>query len=400
MTTARRRNIRAFTLVELLVVIAIIGVLIGLLLPAVQSAREAARRSACTNKMRQMALAIHSHIDSTGRLPAASYSRALWGAVNGDGGTANSNVVNLSWIVAVLPYCENTELYDAVIGFMKASSGNTARSTGSYNGGDNPFRASRQPNVLMCPSENNQKPTFTGRGLTNYRINRGDIPFQYATHRYVRGPGIIGESKTNNQNRAGFTGGDNRLKVAQITDGLSKTIMLGEGKIGTPDGSGVSGYGGTGSTVSIPLEPQHCVNLLDPATGNFLAGSFHTADIMPGTGWADARPVYTQFLTWAAPNSPQCGRVAGSPNGAEDWAYTGATSYHRGGVTVAMCDGATVFISDSVDAGNPNAQQARDNGTFANPGSTETWDDYTKPSIRGVWGALGSIDGGEAATLP
>src|SRR5262249_16260521 len=110
---------RGFTLIELLVVIAIIGVLIALLLPAVQAAREAARRAQCTNNLKQMALAAHNYDSANGSLPPGS---------SGGGMVANQSFTGVwrdpqrsccpwghfGWAAQVLPFMEQTNLYNAI----------------------------------------------------------------------------------------------------------------------------------------------------------------------------------------------------------------------------------------------------------------------------------------------
>ena len=94
---------KAFTLVELLVVIAIIGILIALLLPAVQAAREAARRIQCGNNMKQWGVAIHNYHSANNVLPPPGLK---------------TDTRPASWIVALLPYMEQQDLYDAWDGFV------------------------------------------------------------------------------------------------------------------------------------------------------------------------------------------------------------------------------------------------------------------------------------------
>ena len=105
MNMVKRR--RGFTLIELLVVIAIIAILVSLLLPAVQQAREAARRTQCKNNLKQIGLALHNYEGTYGILP-----HALWGS--GPGGISALQDDGLGWMVSILPYIEQANLYQRI----------------------------------------------------------------------------------------------------------------------------------------------------------------------------------------------------------------------------------------------------------------------------------------------
>lgn len=154
MTVTSRRG---FTLIELLVVIAIIGVLVGLLLPAVQQAREAARRSSCGNKLKQQGLAAHNYADKHASRGDNFLPSAM--GVNASGASTVTNpvtgVTHWSHIVAILPYGEENNLYNAING-----AGNYAVPTGT--------NATVEVDWLICPS-------FVGTtaGQSVYKANVG-----------------------------------------------------------------------------------------------------------------------------------------------------------------------------------------------------------------------------------
>ena len=164
-----------FTLVELLVVIAIIGTLVGLLLPAVQSAREAARRSACSNNMKQLGLALLGYESATRKLPPSQIVPKAFGDLAAGYGWKDYTLVG--HLVYLLPYMEQTQVYQPFPANMKMNPADFA----SYGNGADPRRQTYYiyPQVnavtgtriagLICPSDNAEAVRKTG-GSSEFTI--------------------------------------------------------------------------------------------------------------------------------------------------------------------------------------------------------------------------------------
>lgn len=150
----RHRLRAAFTLVELLVVIAIIGILIALLLPAVQAAREAARRSQCNNNLKQIALAVTNYLDACKKFPQCYLGRGVGGQ--------SGNCYGRSWMFAILPYTEQTQLAN-LTSYQLPLGGNSGVAANQ-----NTAVAKTVITDWMCPSDTNN-----GGGLLGNRSDAG-----------------------------------------------------------------------------------------------------------------------------------------------------------------------------------------------------------------------------------
>ena len=362
---------RGFTLVELLVVIAIIGILIGLLLPAVQAAREAARRMQCTNNLKQLTLACHMYHDAND-----SFQPARGG---GDGSG------NYGWVghhVWLLPYAEQNGVYAALEAQKWPNAQNN--SSGLY---------SVSITYLMCPSDaNSQGKTswVNNAGRTNYAGSWGDSICQTDESSMTsRGffPGGLYSAKAINNSRHVVT-----RTMSSITDGTSNTIAYSEMVCGDTQGTnkvkgGIALYQGT------ITNPRNILNLVSNTDRNVFTGNAATFE--RGQNWGEGSVSLTGFQTILPPNSPNA-RNYGGGLGQAGWGYgiCSAQSNHSGGVNAAMVDGSVRFISDTIDCGDMDADPQSTSSystTSASHGK-----EFSGKSPYGVWGALGSIEGGES----
>ena len=176
--------------------------------------------------------------------------------------------------------------------------------------------------------------------------------------------------------------------MASVTDGTSTTMMLAECKVGIKGSKKVGEAFARGWAWNNGGPPAPCL-ARENADGT-LNGNLQTNGWQSGWRWADSHSIYTQFHPVLPPNRPSCG------NNAENFALVTASSFHPGGVNVAFCDGSVHFIGNDVDAGDPNLSEKND-VDLVDPNRPQ---DYKGPSLRGVWGSLGSGHCGEAVIIP
>ena len=310
---------RGFTLVELLVVIAIIGILIALLLPAVQSAREAARRLQCTNKMKQLGLALHNYHSAHGSF-ASGYITDKRPTGSGWCHEDSSCATNgAPWSVLILPYLEQTTLYERFDFQQTFTSASNCPSQGSAE--SNNHKVWDTPlSLYQCPSDPGSQPDVNN---INYLG--------------VQGGGEFGDAVCRSGSRVFFFNGalyhNSKTRIAHISDGSSHVFLLGETKyIPTPvhRATGAFGYAGWASGARFDGAPN-------PYT---LAAAVQQINSVPGSGGEPNTEVPDMY--------PQMSNLFGS--------------FHVGGCNFAMCDGSVRFVNESVDLKTYQSTAIRNDG--------------------------------------
>ncbi len=393
---AQRKPRSGFTLVELLVVIAIIGVLVGLLLPAVQAAREAARRMSCSNNFKQIGLALHNYHAAYKQLPRQQ--GGTWTDTNTP--TDMNNRMSLSFFVGLTPFMEQQAIWEKISNPSQERLDGTVQSPPYPPMGPAPWTGQYIPwrtelPTLRCPSDPGVGlPAF---GRTNYAACMGDSidfmnngPVQIANGVVVIPP----QNSVANRARAACRGvfvARQDMKFRDILDGLANTIMCGEitTDLGDRDIRTIAAI--QNGTTNVRDEPDHCQHdgLVSPQRPRFWSngndgGTAPTlAGVAQGRGyrWADAGTVWTEFNTILPPNRELC-LGGGSTGGVGAPGVAAASSRHQGGTHVLMADGAIIFVTDSIEAGDIHEGNVWLGGTgVSTPGM---------PSPYGLWGALGT----------
>lgn len=218
----RRRN--GFTLIELLVVIAIIGVLIGLLLPAVQKVREAANRIRCLNNLKQMGLALHNYHDAHDTFPPGFLAQTPSQAGQYMSNQQSDYTPGWSFFALMLPYVEQGNLGNSIDYRLPILHGNNKI------GRETPIK------LFVCPTDTEPRLIdITDSGQTNWTAPNTYAYPPPASPLTVLGQasvcsyaGVLGTLGYEEQPFTGVFHRNSRVRIADITDGTSNTVGIGE----------------------------------------------------------------------------------------------------------------------------------------------------------------------------
>jgi len=350
-----------FTLVELLVVIAIIGILIALLLPAVQSAREAGRRTQCANNLKEMGLAVNSYVSAKKQLPPGKMNKE---SDLTKGPTAGCGVDEWSnWAIEILPYMDEMGLYRRY------------DFTQDNDGAANVAVRQTMVRTHVCPTDPNPP------ALAVPQVTSGAAPSMSGSYRGVAGRGWATGNNPNeaywdsaqagtadnmrSQDRGPLSvcitttglpsGGkpncymaalaSSPVKLKQIIDGTTKTIMIGEYTTVTKP-SGTAVYNGVTYDLSRQAFWGNSVFGLN-------LGDISLWDIGP-TGGCRTSPLTCDSLKTSISLDPDFNKCANSGNWPADFPQPCRrtfTGYHSGGMSInfVCVDGSVHNFTNNMD---------------------------------------------------
>ena len=334
--TRRRLRRGGFTLIELLVVIAIIAILIGLLLPAVQKVREAAARIQCQNNLKQLALAAHNYHGDYQHFPPGLQQANFAAAPKYRG---------VSLFVWLLPYMEQNNLYrawDFTDPLNNTTGGLSARTATRLSG-------------LVCPSDPiPANPADTGGGLwyglTSYGGNGGSRSFD---PQFASVDGVFfttGPASQPAPNQA-------PVRMADVTDGLSSTLLFGERLHYDPNHDSFVAAFGTGGQALTKIE---WVGAWGTSAGRVAVGDVTMSAFAP-INYRVPAP-YSQAATMTPPVTN-----ANSYSYYNDRRMCAFGSAHTGGANFALADGSVRFIQDSIAPQTLQRLAARNDGAVVGP---------------------------------
>lgn len=274
----RRRS--ALTLVECCVVVAIVAVLIGLLLAAVQNVRAAAARASCANRLRQVALALHLHHDQSGALPpgvTSPRSRSRPRPPGADGFPL------LAWPARILPFIDNQSAWSEILERYRSDPDRRLVHPHEF----------YQFSLYQCPADSHPR-----------LASHGDRPFGSTAYIGVSGLTVLSAD--------GVLYVDSRVRLADVTDGTSSTLLLGErppsrsvafGKYAGGWGPWGGGNVFLGVKETVPLRAYGCSQTPPPFQATTLSNPcapFHFWSFHPGGchfAFADAS---VRFISYSA----------------------------------------------------------------------------------------------------